>query len=427
MKNNKFRFVLYFIIIAIHFLSLQLIAEPVNKAKSQVSELVIRGNLPNFFAKAKAKDSINVAYLGGSISAQDGWRVFSMEWFKHQFPSSKFSEINATIGGTGSKFGVYRLYEQVLRFNPDLIFIEFAVNDDGLAEQDVIRSMEGIVRQVWQYNLKTDICFVYTTQKKYISNQLLGQLPKSVVFMEKVADAYKIPSINFGIKICKQVKENKLIIEGKPHEINEVKVFSSDGVHPYVETGHMFYQEVLKRSFEKMETKVKALHESHILPEPISPDFIKNPKLIDCSKVELSKNWTFINGKELNVQLGPYFPSLATASQTGETLNIRFKGTAIGAYDIMGKGTGKVIVEIDGNVKDTISRFDSYCIYNRESYFIIEHLKDTTHNVTFRVLSEPFDKEAILKQRGETMKNPEDYKYYNWYVEKIMIDGEFLP
>ena len=92
--------------------------------KKQSNELNMRGGLPNFFAKALKGDSVKVAYLGGCITAQSGWRVYSLNWFNQRFPKAKFSEINAAIGGTGSNFGVFRLHEHVLKFKPDLIFVK---------------------------------------------------------------------------------------------------------------------------------------------------------------------------------------------------------------------------------------------------------------------------------------------------------------
>ena len=49
-----------------------------NPNKNSFNELTIRGGLPNFFSKALIGDSIKVAYLGGSITAQNGWRVLSL-------------------------------------------------------------------------------------------------------------------------------------------------------------------------------------------------------------------------------------------------------------------------------------------------------------------------------------------------------------
>jgi hypothetical protein len=104
--------------------------------------------LPNFLAKAKtAGAEVKVGYLGGSITAQQGWRVKTLAHFQKTWPQAKFSEINAAIGGTGSDLGVFRVKQDVLDQRPDLLFVEFAVNDGGAAPGQIQRCMEGIVRQ----------------------------------------------------------------------------------------------------------------------------------------------------------------------------------------------------------------------------------------------------------------------------------------
>ncbi|MGP8237189.1 MAG: SGNH/GDSL hydrolase family protein, partial [Limisphaerales bacterium] len=106
-----------------------------------------REGLPNFFAKLNAGGEVKIAYLGGSITAQEGWRPLTLRWFQEHFPSARISQINAAIGGTGSDLGVFRLKHDVLDQNPDLLFVEFAVNDGGAPTPQIERCMEGIVRQ----------------------------------------------------------------------------------------------------------------------------------------------------------------------------------------------------------------------------------------------------------------------------------------
>jgi hypothetical protein len=109
-----------------------------------------RNGLPNFFAKAAAGADVKVAYLGGSITAQPGYRIKTLAHFKSEYPKAKFQEINAAIGGTGSDLGVFRLEHDVFEGKPDLLFVEFAVNDGGAKPEEIIRAMEGIVRKTWK-------------------------------------------------------------------------------------------------------------------------------------------------------------------------------------------------------------------------------------------------------------------------------------
>lgn len=397
--------------------------------KKQSNELNIRGGLPIFFAKALKGDSVKVAYLGGSITAQSGWRVYSLNWFKQRFPKANFFEINAAIGGTGSNFGVFRLHEHVLKFKPDLVFVEFAVNDDGASEEKITRSMEGIVRQVWQQNPFTDICFIYTIKLPFIEIEQKGQLPPSATVMEKVADKYHIPSINFGFEVAELVEKNQLIFKDKSKELNGVKVFSPDGVHPYTETGHAVYHNVFMRSFETMLSQKTGRAKKHILNKPLALNYLANTQMIGIRDVELSDKWEIIQTKDAPsfASFGKYLEVFGKARQSGESLTVRFKGKAIGIYDILGPDVGRVIVEINGVVRDTISRFDPYCTYRRMNYFMIDNLENKEHEVVFRLLAEPFDKAAILSKIGNVMKNPDDFKQNNWYVGKILIDGTKVP
>jgi lysophospholipase L1-like esterase len=392
-------------------------------------ELNPRKGLPNFFAKAQKGDSVRVAYLGGSITAQEGWRVYSLKWMKEKFPNAKFKEINAAIGGTGSDFGVFRLNDHVLKFHPDLVFVEFAVNDGSAPSEKIIRSMEGIVRQIWQKNPFIDICFVYTLKEDFLEGEKSGVLPTSAQAMEKVADKYAIPTINFGFEVSNQVKEGKLIFTNKENkEVAGVTVFCPDGVHPYVETGHKIYNKVLTRSFEAMMETYKGKAMKHRLTEPMAPDYFSNTKMLDLTAGKLSDNWMIIKAKDDFGFSGfsRFLDSVGVASQTGETLTLIFKGKAIGIYDIKGPDAGRLVVEIDGVASDTITRFDKYCTYRRMSYMVIDQLEDKVHKVVFKVIADPFDKGNILTNKEDIIEHPEKYKDYNWYLGKILMDGELI-
>jgi len=394
--------------------------------KNQLQELYKRDGLPNFFTKIKNGDPVKVAYLGGSITEQEGWRVYSLEWFRKRYPDAKFSEVNAAIGGTPSEFGAFRLQDHVLTFHPDLIFVEFAVNDKDAGEEKVIRSMEGIVRQVWQTNSHVDICFVYTIRESYIEPESNGLLPLSVSAAETVARKYRIPSINFGVEVCRRLKESKLLFKGESKEINGIQVFGPDGTHPYIETGHHIYHEVLRRSFEAMgamNRKLKA--KTHPLGAPIDPYNFSNARMVDIMQLNLNEKREISKAKEF-LSFERFLPNISKQKKDTEMIVVRFKGRAIGAYDLIGPGGGRVIVEVDGCVKDTIVRFDKYCTYYRMNYFLIDDLENRDHDAIFRVFSEPFNKKAILKEtlKEDFIKYPDKYEEYCWYVGKILIDGD---
>lgn len=95
---------------------------------------------------------MNIGYFGGSITEMKGWGNESFDWFKSSYPSIQFTQIMASAQGTGSEFGVFRIDEHVLRKAPDLVFIEFSINDERRKYYDVQASIEGIIRGITVVN-----------------------------------------------------------------------------------------------------------------------------------------------------------------------------------------------------------------------------------------------------------------------------------
>ena len=201
-----------------------------------------RAGLPNFFAKAGTPGAeIKIAYFGGSITAAPGWRVKSLAHFQKTYPEAKFSEIHAAIGGTGSDLGVFRCKQDVIDKKPDLVLIEFAVNDGGASPEQIHRCMEGIVRQIWTALPSCDIGFVYTITEQLATSMYEGKFQRSASAMEKLADHYGIPTIHMAMEVCKLAKDGKLLwraqIPKTPEEkekVGDKVVFANDSVHPHI-------------------------------------------------------------------------------------------------------------------------------------------------------------------------------------------------
>jgi hypothetical protein len=312
----------------------------------------------------------------------------------------------------------------VLRFDPDLVFIEFAVNDGGVASEVTIRAMEGIVRQIWEHNPSIDICFVYTIHGRYLEIEKDGILPKAAIVMEQIADKYGIPTINFGREVCRQIAAGKLILKGSSTEENGIAVFSPDEVHPYPETGHVIYQQVLSKAIDEM-AEQKTKPRKHKLSRPISDDHFSNTNLIDFTKAELGGSWKIVqtDGHPLFGKFNTYLEKIGIGGETGSTMTVRFKGTAIGIYDIMGPGAGEVMVQIDDQDPKTFRRFDAYCTYYRMNKILFDKLKDKEHTVVFTVISDPFDKAEILAERNNVIDDQAKYAGNNLYVGKILLSG----
>lgn len=420
---------------------------PVVPPERKALECSPRTGLPNFFAKAAANADIKVAYLGGSITAQPGYRVQTLAHFTKLYPKAKFQEINAAIGGTGSDLGVFRLEHDVLNEKPDLMFVEFAVNDGGAQPVEIIRAMEGIVRKTWKALPNCDICFVYTFTEALLGDLKAGNFNRSAATMEIVADRYGIPSIHMGLEAVKMEMEGKLLMKADEAKMDRVSgeeldraspiavgpdgkiPFSKDGVHPYPNTGHRLYTDAIVRSLPLIQSAAAA-KQAHSLPEPLDTENYQNTAMLPLERATRTGPWTLLAAdsplsKSFAKRLGAVWKG-----EPGAELKFKFKGSAAKIYDLVGPDCGKLEVTVNGAVSPR-QRFDSYCTYSRLATTPLTSGLDATkvHEVKVRVLADKLDKNQILfeKNRADFAKTPEKYAPTNWYAGAIFLVGELVP
>ena len=401
-------------------------------------EFTVRDGLPNAFAKLKSGQQVRIGYLGGSITAQPGWRPKTLAWFQQQYPEADVSEIHAAIGGTGSDLGVYRLAHDVLRHEPDLLFVEFAVNDGGAQPERILKAMEGIIRQTWEHNAGTDICYAYTLTEGMLKDLQAGKYPRAASVMEQLADHYGIPSIHMGVEAARLEAEGKVIFRGPQPKTDAEKaalegkvLFSGDGVHPYPEGGHRLYLAAVVRAMEAIRDVGKP--QPHSLLEPLREDNWEGARMVPLSQAHLSQEWRRLDPQteRLAKQFSGRLPEVWFADEPGAIITFRFRGTDVQMYDLLGPNCGQVIVTVDDNPPHTVPRFDAYCTYHRLSKLqIASGLDDEIHTVRLEIHPEQVDKLAVLHQReanhGIQTLEPEKYDGTAWYAGAILVIGEMV-
>ncbi|MBR1863397.1 MAG: SGNH/GDSL hydrolase family protein [Ruminococcus sp.] len=104
--------------------------------KTAIADLGDINYLGAAFKKAEEEKKLSIVYLGGSItqgcnaSTQEKRYVdLSAGWWKRRFPDLELTCFNAGIGATTSQFGAARVEDHVLSHEPDVVFVEFSVND----------------------------------------------------------------------------------------------------------------------------------------------------------------------------------------------------------------------------------------------------------------------------------------------------------
>jgi acyl-CoA thioesterase I len=108
---------------------------------------------------------VTIVALGDSLT--QGWMVskgyldFLNEMLHIKFPKGRFKLINGGIPGDTADSGLSRLRWDVLHYNPDCVFIQYAINDafSGFTEQHFKNNIKGIIDTIRE-NSDTDIVLI---------------------------------------------------------------------------------------------------------------------------------------------------------------------------------------------------------------------------------------------------------------------------
>ncbi len=416
-----------------------------------------RGGLPHFYQKLEQKQpEVSIAYFGGSITEQEGYRIHSRKFFGQQYPDTKFNEVNSAIGGTGSDLGAMRCWHDVLRHNPDLVIVEFAVNDYGMSVVNIRKQMEGIVRQVWHHNATTDILFVYTLTEAHLKELQGGHMPKSASVMEEIADYYDIPSIHMGVEVTRLVNEDKLImkaekvgmtrVSGKELDLKSDAVvntdgmipvnaagkipFAKDGVHPYADTGHALYMSAIERALPAIKAAGRLC--SHPLPAPMVADCFERVMTVSFDDPRVRKTGEWKKNGPNDAITKPFLKrcDVFFTFEPGAEVSFNFKGSKASIYDLLGPECALLSVTVDEQPVRLVPRFDGYCTYHRLALmYVCDNLDPSkVHRVTVKVTNEDVRKREILFEhnRGDFDKNPQKYAPTHAFAGNIFIVGELM-
>ena len=88
--------------------------------------------------RAEAGTQLNVVFFGGSLTWGAGssdpnvtsWRGETMKKLREMYPKTSWYFKDSAIGGTGSSLGVFRMERDVFRHAPDLVLLDFTLNDN---------------------------------------------------------------------------------------------------------------------------------------------------------------------------------------------------------------------------------------------------------------------------------------------------------
>ncbi len=188
--------------------------------------------------RALSGKELRIAFLGGSITAgaasttaESCYAYLVYSWWKEKFPTAKIDYINAGVGATTSKFGVARVKEEVLSQKPDVVFVEFSVNDSN--DNCFQETFEGLIRT---------ILLDQTEPAVFMFNNVFYDDGRNAQRVHnEIGVYYELPIVSMKESLFEEIRKGNL----KSSEI------SSDHLHPN-DYGHQLVAGVIVHLLEQI-------------------------------------------------------------------------------------------------------------------------------------------------------------------------------
>ena len=303
-----------------------------NDLKALQGSLVRLGNTARIrekIAKAQRGEKVTIGYIGGSIteggsstSPDKSFVSISGNYFKNTFGSgNNVSFVNAGKAGTSSVVGNMRVDNDIFAKGCDIIFIEFAVNDQG--SDRFQKSYESLVKKCLMQENEPAVALITLCQKDYSGNE---------DWMKKIGDNYDLPVIS-GRNALKSGGVNW-----------DAQYGSGDNIHPG-NGGHQMIADWIGYYYRQALRSENASDAYTIPDKEVFGAEYANNHLVDFSKLQNfnAGSWTRGGDGSYNYSKNGNTPMTFTIDGKGILLLFKSNSSGMGAVNVSANGkTNKV-------------------------------------------------------------------------------------
>ena len=242
--------------------------------------------LKNLMKRAANGESLVIGFLGGSITQgslsstpKTCYAYLVYEWWKKSFPNAAFSFVNGGIGGTTSHYGGARAWKDVLCYRPDIVTVDFSVNDD--ANEFFEETYEGMLRR---------LLAAPSAPAVVVLNNVFYDTGKNAQdYHNRIADHYGIPHVSIKDTVYPDVESGKIVRAD----------ITPDNLHPNDKGHRLVADEICKLldsikaemeeetiAGENIEGKSTKTEASVLLPAPLTENACEHSRLIQIQDNE---------------------------------------------------------------------------------------------------------------------------------------------
>ncbi len=343
--------------------------------------------------KIRSGGTCNTAFIGGSVTVATGasnntattWRRLFVEYLYtkyHPVYHCQPGEIMCAVGAMESFAGVTLIERNVARQNPDLCFVEFAINDRGAPDKELVKKgVEGIIRQLKSLKTTPDVVLIGGGRRK-------GDDSENEDFVDhtlhrEIADYYGLGFIDVQEYIYRKLQER-----GQSWDDVAVLFLDNDSVH-LNDYGNMLWFEAMREWFEQQErffmqnpATGPGPHRKEELPVPLYYDEYQYTRLIDPSRkkksIVLEGSW-----EKKNPNIVPWYMDNLLVGTPGDTLTFTFKGTAVGLWTLVYQNGLKIEAVLDG--KEIRGAFTKFHLQFGKFFTLAHGLENREHTLRLTV------------------------------------------
>lgn len=356
---------------------------PVKKTLPYTDYFISRNGLTNSLNIFNAGKKAIVAFLGGSITYNHGWREKISRYLTERFPSTSFHFIQAGIPSLGSVPHAFRLQQDVLDSGKvDLMFVEAAVNDNvnGLDSLTEVRALEGIVRHAKKANPSIDIVMMSFVDPDKIRDYNNGKTPLQIKNHELIAEHYGLPSINLAKEVTDKLNN---------HEFSWQYDFKN--LHPAIYGQELYFatiKSLLNVCFDKQQA---AASKANALPKQLNALNLSNGRYYNIQNAKNLNGWAinpdWAPNNNLSTREGFVHKPMLIATKPGSSLTLPFSGTAIGMAIASGPDAGIISYSIDGGTEKTMDLYTEFSSWIYLPWYVTfsTDLKKGTHTLSLKI------------------------------------------
>ena len=215
--------------------------------------------------KAERGEDITVAYIGGSITEGTGggasacYARISANWLAKRYPDINVNYVNAGIGGTPSILGNIRVSRDVLEHNPDIVFVEFAVND-RYNDDFYTETYESLIRTILGSEGNPAVIMLFSPNNELVSEDrdLRYACQKEE---QPIGEFYGIPMVSISAAVIPAIDEGIITWE----------MYSNDTVHPN-KWGHQVYSDMIENFYREAISAIEEMSSEELQVKPLRED-----------------------------------------------------------------------------------------------------------------------------------------------------------